>query len=159
MTETSLSHRPVSVQNGRQHKRVHFAPCTTDIITTLYHRAEFSFSTSYNHRIREQRHCRPILKYSENMTAYIRRAGTSFARALSALGTWCAGVTSENPNVRSDMYKQLVAQIRGVSPHLRQAGESVLCANAHGMWVQLVEDFSIQREQYTPQDIELYFPR
>ena len=158
MPEASLSHNLVSVQNApqRNHKRVHFAPTTTDIITTLSSRAEFSFSTSCN---REQRHCRPILKYSENMTAYIRRAGTSFAKALSALGTWCAGVTSENPNVRSDMYKQLVAQIRGVSPHLRQAGESVLCQNVHGMWVQLVEDFAIRREQYTPQDVELYVSR
>src|SRR5438105_3470403 len=48
MPEASLSHNPVSVQNApqRNHKRVHFAPNTTDIITTLNSRAEFSFSTS-----------------------------------------------------------------------------------------------------------------
>lgn len=90
------------------------------------------------------------------MTDYLRRAGSAFARALAALGTYCSGVTSDNPNVRSDMYKQLVAQIRGASPPMRQAGESVLCSNVHGMWLQLVEDFSIQREEYTPENIVLY---
>jgi hypothetical protein len=89
------------------------------------------------------------------MTDYLRSVGSTFARALSSLGVWCSGVTSENPNVRSDMYKQLVAQIRGISPHLRQAGESVLQANIHGMWIQLVDDFSMQREEYTPKDIIL----
>ena len=90
------------------------------------------------------------------MTEYLRRAGSTFSRALSALGVWCTGVTSENANIRSDMYKQLVAQIRGTSPHLRHAAESILQAHVHGMWVQLVDDFSMQREEYSPQDMILY---
>jgi hypothetical protein len=160
----SLSHRcdtndpPVSSHQLQETKRlndkhVHFASCTTDITTTLFERSEFRFSLDAK---RQAGHCRPILKYSLEMTEYLRRAGSSFARALAALGTYCSGVTSANPNVRSDMYKQLVAQIRGTSPHMRQAGESVLCANVHGMWLQLVEDFSMQREEYTPENIVLY---
>ena len=89
------------------------------------------------------------------MTEYVRRTGSAFSRALSALGVWCTGVTSDNPNIRSDMYKQLVSQIRGTSPHLRQAAESILQANVHGMWVQLVDDFSMKREEYTTKDIIL----
>jgi hypothetical protein len=134
-------------------KHVRFESYTTDIITSLFERSEFRF---YSDRKRQTGHCRPVLKYSQEMTDYLRRAGSSFARALAALGTYCSGVTSDNPNVRSDMYKQLVAQIRGASPHMRQAGESVLCSNVHGMWLQLVEDFSIQREEYTPENIALY---
>ena len=90
------------------------------------------------------------------MTEHLRRTGSAFSHALSALGILCTGVTSDNPNIRSDMYKQLVAQIRGISPHLRQAAESILQANVHGMWVQLVDDFSMQREQYTANDLILY---
>ena len=136
-------------------KQVHFDSCTTDILTTLAERNNLRFS--------QQPSChskpfRPILKFSEEMTEDIRRAGSGFARVLSGLGMWCTGVTSENPNVRSDMYKQIVAQIRATSAHLRQAGESVLQANIHGIWVQLVDDFSIQREEYTSRDMILYYP-
>ena len=134
-------------------KHVHFASCTTDILKERFERSEFQFS---DRSIRRFAYGRPILKYSNDMTDYLRRAGSSFARALSALGTWCSGITSENPNIRSDMYKQLVAQIRGTSPHLRQAAESVLQNNVHGMWFQLVDDFSMQREEYTERDIVLY---
>jgi hypothetical protein len=134
-------------------KRVRFTTLSpTDIRAALVEQLEFRL-------LREQtahHHCRPILKHSSEMTGYIRRAGGEFARALAALGTWCSGVTSPKANVRSDMYRQLVAQIRGTSAHLRHAGESVLQANIHGMWVQLVDDFSIQREDFTPADQILY---
>jgi hypothetical protein len=153
----SLSHPRVSSHTQtespkKRRKQVRFSSCTTDIITTLLERHQFRFSNSIVH---SSAHCRPILKYSEDMTDYLRSVGSTFARALSSLGVWCSGVTSENPNVRSDMYKQLVAQIRGISPHLRQARESVLQANIHGMWIQLVDDFSMQREECTPKDIIL----
>jgi hypothetical protein len=90
------------------------------------------------------------------MAQYLRRAGSGFARALAALGAWCSGVTSDNANIRSDMYKQLVTQIRGTSTHFRRAGETILQDHVHGMWVQLVDDFSIQREECTPNDTILY---
>jgi hypothetical protein len=148
-----LSHirKPESRKDLR--KKVHFAFSTADITNTLFERRNFRFSHNSTGSLR---HCRPILKYSEDMAGYLRSVGGTFARALSALGVWCTGVTSDNPNIRSDMYKQLVAQVRGISPHLRQAGESVLQANIHGMWVQLVDDFSINREEYTPSDMILY---
>ena len=150
----SLSHRDCAphTPSPRKRKQVHFSACTTDIITVLLDRAEFSFLRDV---APQSRHCRPILKYSSEMTSYFKRAGTTFAKALASLGTWASGVVSTNPNVRSDMYKEIVAQIRGMSPHLRAAGESVLCANITGMWLQLVEDFSMQREEYTPQELEL----
>lgn len=156
----SLSHPRVSshkkaISLKKKGKHVHFSSSTTDIISTLFERHQLRFSHT---SIGQSRHCRPILKYSEDMTDYLRSVGSSFARALAALGVWCTGVTSENPNVRSDMYKQLVAQIRGTSPHLRHAGESILQTNVHGMWMQLVDDFSMQREEYTPKDIILYVP-
>jgi hypothetical protein len=158
----SLSHHSITrvtlpTQNSksqRDHKKqVRFSSCTTDIITSLFEKNQFRFSST---RVAaNSRHCRPILKYSEDMTEYLRRTGSAFSRALSALGVWCTGVTSDNPNIRSDMYKQLVSQIRGTSPHLRQAAESILQANVHGMWVQLVDDFSMKREEYTTKDIIL----
>ena len=149
---TSHSETPKS-QRDRE-KQVHFSSSTTDIITTLLERNQFRFS--HTSIAGGSRHCRPILKYSGDMTEYLRRAGSTFSRALSTLGVWCTGVTSENANIRSDMYKQLVAQIRGTSPHLRQAAESILQAHVHGMWVQLVDDFSMQREEYTPKDMIMY---
>jgi hypothetical protein len=86
------------------------------------------------------------------MADYIRRAGTEFGRALAAVGRWCVGVTSPKASVRSDMYGQLVAQIRGPSPHLREAGKCVLQTNVHGIWLQLVEDFGMEREEVTIDD-------
>jgi hypothetical protein len=148
----SLSQRLDSKsQNLSKSKKVHFSTCQTDILVSLFDRTEFTFS-----RVSPRKgHCRPILKYSD-MTDYFKRAGSTFARALASLGTWASGVTSSNPNVRSDMYREIVARIRGTSAHLRHAGESVLYSNILGMWGQLVEDFSMQREDYTPGDIELY---
>src|SRR5271170_6411443 len=93
-------------------KQVHFSTHTTDIITTLRKRRQFQFSYS---PVQRSTHPKPILKYPDNMADYLRRAGNSFSYALHSMGVWCAGVTSKNPNIRSDMYKQLVAQIRGVS--------------------------------------------
>lgn len=136
----------------KRRKQVRFSSCTTDIIITLFERHQFRFS---NNTVHHSTHCRPILKHSKDMTDYLRSVGSTFARALSSMGVWCSGVTSQNPNIRSDMYKHLVAQIRGISPHLRQAGESVLQTNIHGMWIQLVDDFSMQREEYTSKDIIL----
>ena len=131
-------------------KHVHFTPtCTTDIIAALFEQSNFRYSLTSSNR---NQYCRPILKHNSVMSGYLRKAGNTFARALSALGAWCTAVTSENPNVRSDMYKQIVAQIRGSSPHLKQAGEAVLCENVHGMWMQLIEDFSMQREEFMPRD-------
>ena len=128
-------------------KHVHFASCTIDIVSALVQRHDVRFTTF------ETKHCRPILKYTpDTMSGYLRKAGTTFARALNALGAWCTGVTSTNPNVRSDHYKQIVAQIRGSSPLLKEAAESALYQNVHGLWVQLVEDFSIRREEYVPRD-------
>jgi hypothetical protein len=135
----------------RKRKNVRFEHCATDIVTALFDRADFDFSQTV-----PSTNCRPILKYSTSMSEYFKRAGTTFARALAAFGTWASGVVSVNPNVRSDMYKQIVAQIRGTSAHLRPAGESVLHQNIAGMWLQLVEDFSMQREEYSPANIELY---
>ena len=137
-------------------KHVRFCPCTTDIIEALY-RSTFRFPPRNSSRTGHHR--RSILKnpLDVDMSGYLRIAGSAFARALGALGAWCTGVTSSNPNIRSDMYKQLVAQIRGTSPHLRRAGESVLQANVHGMWMQLVDDFTIHREEYSQNDIALYY--
>jgi len=143
----SLSHPHVSSHTEteapkKRRKQVRFSSCTTDIINTLFERRQFRFSNNIVHR---SAHCRPILKYSEDMTNYL----STFAHV------WCCGVTSDNPNVRSDMYKQLVAEIRGMSSQLRRVGESVLQANIRGMWIQLVDDFSMQREECTPKDIIL----
>jgi hypothetical protein len=151
---TRLTSHTKNARSQRDHKkRVHFSSCTTDIIASLLENNQFRFS--HTRVTGDSRHCRPILKYSEDMTEDLRRTGSTFSRALSTLGTWCTGVTSNNPNIRSDMYKQLVAQIRGNSRHLRQAAESMLQGNVHGMWVQLVDDFSMQREEYTATDIIL----
>lgn len=152
--EASLkSKEPATGSSQRiQKKSVRFAPLTADILTNLFERTEFRFPTAI---ARPSPRNRPILKYSDNMTECFRRAGSAFARVLSALGAWCSGVTSDNPNIRSDMYKQLVAQIRGTSPYLRQAGESVLQNNVHGMWLQLVDDFGMKREHYTTKDLIL----
>jgi hypothetical protein len=135
-------------------KRVHFSSCITDIAKSLIERTELQNLI----KRRGQRHCRPILKYSKEMNEYLRTAGTTFARGLAQLGKWCSGVTSANPNVRSDMYKQLLAQLRSTSRPLRHATESVLQANLPAMWVQLLEDFSIYRYEYTKKDIILYHP-
>jgi len=132
-------------------KRVHFSPSTTDIAKTLIERTELQNLL----KRRGRRHCRPILKYSKEMNDYVRTAGSTFARGLAAFGKWCSGVTSANPNVRSDMYKQLLAQLRNTSQPLRHATESVLQANLPAMWVQVLEDFSIHRYEYTKQDIIL----
>jgi hypothetical protein len=132
-------------------KTVRFETCTTDILAVLFDRDEFTFSrTRTQHSYR-----RPILKY-DNMSEYFKRAGTTFARALASLGTWASGVTSHNPNVRSDMYKHLIAQIRGTSAPLRHAGESVLYQHIAGLWIRLVEDFSVQREEWSIGDLVLY---
>jgi hypothetical protein len=138
-------------KSQRDKKQVHFSSCTTDIITSL----EKNQFRSHSSVVGDSRHCRPILKYSEDMTEQVRKTGSTFSCALSTLGVWCAGVTSDNPNIRSDMYKQLVAQIRGTSPHLRQAAESILQANVHGIWVQLVDDFGMQRREYTATNLIL----
>ena len=151
---TRLTSHTKKPKSQRDHKKqVHFSSRTTDIVTSLLEKNQFRFSHTLV--TADSTHCRPILKYSEDMTEDLRRTGSAFSRALSTLGVWCTGVTSDNPNIRSDMYKQLVAQIRGISPHLRQAAESILQANVHGMWVQLVDDFSIKREEHTAQDIIL----
>jgi hypothetical protein len=151
--DTGVSSHPPNPAVQRVARHVHFDSCTTDIITNLLERNKFRFTCK---NTPNSVHSRPILKYTDDMTDYLRRAGSSFARALSALGTWCTGVTSDNPNIRSDMYRQLVAQIRGFSPHLRQAGETLLQGNVQGMWFQLVDDFSMQREEYASKDILLY---
>jgi hypothetical protein len=137
--------------NRTKGKTVRFETCTTDILAVLFDRDEFTFSRTSTRR----GHCRPILKY-DNMSEYFKRAGTTFARALASLGTWASGVTSQNPNVRSDMYKHLVDQIRSSSPPLRQAGESVLYQHIAGLWTRLVEDFSVQREEWSTGDLVLY---
>ena len=137
--------------NHAKGKTVRFETCTTDILAVLFDRDEFTFSRTNTRRV----HRRPILKY-DNMSEYFKRAGTTFARALASLGTWASGVTSHNPNVRSDMYKHLVAQIRGGSAHLRHAGESVLYQHIAGLWIRLVEDFSVQREEWSIGDLVLY---
>jgi hypothetical protein len=132
-------------------KRVHFSSCTTDIAQTLIERTELRNLL----KRRGQQHRRPILKYSKEMNDYLRTVGTTLARGLAQFGKWCSGVTSANPNVRSDMYKQLLAHLRSTSQPLRHATESVLQANIPAMWVQLLEDFSICRYEYTKKDVIL----
>jgi hypothetical protein len=89
------------------------------------------------------------------MTESLRKQGSNFARALATLGGWCVGVTSNNPNVRSDKYKQMLDYMLGSSRHVRKAAKAVLADNIHGIWVQLVDDFSMQREEYTPENVVL----
>ena len=148
-------HRP-------KESRVRFSSCTTDIVSVLCQRAVsqkiFRYSNPIENCADRRRHCRPALKYTAEMAKYLREAGNQFARALSLFGEWCTGVTSTNPNVRSDMYKQLVAQTRSTSPHLKHAAEAVLAQSINGMWLQLVDDFTIQRLNYTESNIVLYAP-
>jgi hypothetical protein len=148
-TRRVSSHLPNkrTVQSSSHKKHVRFSSCTTDITASLLQRYACS------NRI----HSRPILKFRPAiMSGYLRTAGSAFARALAALGAWCTGVTSENPNVRGDHYKQIVAQIRGSSTHLKEAAEAALYQNVHGLWMQLVEDFSMRRQEYASADNLLY---
>jgi len=150
----------------KDHKEthVHFSNSTTDILSVLRQRATscqnlYRYSNPFERSAESRRPCRPALKYSIEMSKYLREAGTQFAKALALFGKWCTGVTSTNPNVRSDMYKQLVAQTRSTSPHLKYAVEGILLQSINGMWIQLVDDFSIQRVKYTDDNIVLYVPR
>lgn len=146
------SHHLISASHtSPSRKRVHFSSSTTDIAKALIERLELQYLL----KRRGRRHCRPILKYSKRMNDYLRTSGSTFARGLAAFGKWCSGVTSTNPNIRSDMYKQLIAQLRSTSQPLRHATESVLQANIPAMWVQLLEDFSIHRYEYTKKDVVL----
>jgi len=146
--------------NRRKETHVHFSNCTTDIVSVLRQRATtcqkvYRYSNPFEPFAESKRHCRPALKYSVEMSKSLREAGTQFTKALALFGKWCTGVTSTNPNVRSDMYKQLVAQTRSTSPHLKYAVEGVLLQSIHGMWFQLIDDFSIQRVKYTDSNIVL----
>jgi len=89
------------------------------------------------------------------MDQYVKQAKVSFTCALSALGTWCTGVTSTDKNVRSEMYEKMVKSIRGHSSFVRFGAQAILECGVHGMWWQLVEDFSIEREEYTTEEISL----
>jgi hypothetical protein len=82
------------------------------------------------------------------------QTGEVYARALGTLGAWCTGVTSRNPNVRVDMYRQLIARIRGARLE-SEAAHTVLFNSVHGVWLQLVEDFAIRKEVYSPEDDNL----
>jgi len=154
-------------QFGRKRRKethVHFSNNTTDILSVLRERATscqnlYRYSNPFERSAELRRHCRPALKYSTEMSNYLREAGTQFAKALALFGKWCTGVTSTNPNVRSDMYKQLVAQTRSTSPHLKNVVDGILLQSINGMWIQLVDDFSIQRVKYTDDNIVLYVPR
>ena len=143
-SQPSPSTTSSSPRSGKRHVRFDFS--TTDINLSLLRDPAFRYSCSERHC------CRPILKYTPAMSGYLRKAGSTFARALSALGAWCTGVTSENPNVRNDHYKQIIAHIRGSSLPLKHAAEAALYQNVHGLWMQLVEDFSIRRDNYATSD-------
>jgi len=137
---------------------VQFAATTIDIRSALARRRDAGFSPTATTRYSTP-HCKPILKDSEgNMTQYLRRTGEAFGRALHALGVWCTGVTSKNPNVRCDMYKQLIAQIRGDSVQMQWAATTILQNHVHGFWLSLVDDFAMQREEYSQEHIILYKP-
>ena len=143
-------------RNKKAKRAVHFAAATIDIRSVLAQRRDARFSPSAAARY-STHHCRPILKDSGgDMTHYLRRTGEAFGRALHALGVWCTGVTSKNPNVRCDMYKQLIAQIRADSAQMQWAATTVLQDHVHGFWFNLVDDFSMQREEYSQKDIILY---
>jgi hypothetical protein len=90
------------------------------------------------------------------MDECLKSSGTEFTKALAAFGTWAAGIASKNANVRSDMYKQLLAQLRSTSSNFRAVAESVLQAKIAEMWDQLVEDYAIQKLEATDDDKILY---
>lgn len=89
------------------------------------------------------------------MTDSLRKQGTAYKRALATFGKWCARVASDNPHVRNDMYSRLYDCICAKPPPVRKAGKIALANNIHAIWMQLVDDFSMQREAYTPKDLEL----
>jgi hypothetical protein len=89
------------------------------------------------------------------MTESLRKEGSAYKHALVELGRWCQRVTSNNPNVRSAVYKKLHGSTWLKSPHLRKAAYSVIANNIHAIWIQVVDDFSIQREEYTSEDLLL----
>jgi pantothenate kinase type III len=89
------------------------------------------------------------------MAQYLRKTGEHFNKALHAFGRWCHGVTSKNANVRSDMYKNIVAQIRGASKQMQQTAQKALHQNVHGFWVTLVDDFNMIREEHSEQQLDL----
>ena len=143
-------------KDNKAKRSVQFAATTIDIRSALARRRDARFSPSATTRY-SIAHCKPILKDSEgNMTQYLRRTGEAFGRALHALGVWCTGVTSKNPNVRCDMYKQLIAQIRADSAQMQWAATTVLQNHVHGFWFNLVDDFAMQREEYSQKHIILY---
>jgi hypothetical protein len=145
-------------QNNNDKKKaprtVHFAASTVDVLAALAHRRHSQLPR--HPTLNTQAHCKPILKDSESsMTAYLRKTGEHFSKALHAFGRWCHGVTSKNANVRSDMYKTLIAQIRGASQQMQRAAGKVLHENVHGFWVSLVDDFNIIREEPSEQQLVL----
>lgn len=162
ISASQLSSHHHHIPHRRTNKHVHFSDSTTNILSSLCQRTTplqvFRYSDPIPFFSDSNRHCRPALKYSIEMVRFFREAGSQLAKALALFGEWCTGVTSTNPNVRSDMYKQLTAQIRSTSPHLKAAGEAVLVQSIQGMWYQLVDDFTTLREEYTEREIVLYVP-
>jgi hypothetical protein len=147
---------PQSRRDKKAQRTVRFASSTTDIVSALALRHQQLRFPPYT-KPRPPVHCKPILKDSAgNMTEYLRSVGKAFGQALHAFGVWCTGVTSKNPNVRCDMYKQLIAQIRGSSLQMQMAAWTVLQNHVHGIWVQLLDDFSMLREEYSENEFHLY---
>jgi hypothetical protein len=148
------SHCRHTTQHSRHPKKtpptVHFAASTVDVLSALAHRIHRPDSTRPS-----PPHYRPILKHSESSMTFLRDSRERFSNLLRAFGRWCHGVTSKNPNLRSDMYKNLIAQLRGGYRQPQMIAERVLYNNLNGFWATLVDDFNMIREEYSEQELIL----